>query len=89
MGILKNVDSFGWKIIHEIEVLDRDRQRKYVDLEWFGIEISWFDDEALFSGDLRVKIWNDCCLHERERKILISPFRSRLDDEDLVQEISE
>lgn len=89
MEILADRNRFGWEISRQIDELDKDKQRRFVDLEWFGVEVSWRDDAALFAGDLDIKIWDECCLHSRNNKILISPFRLRLEDEDLVEEIAE
>lgn len=89
MEILANRDSFGWEVLRHIEDLDDAEQRRLHDLDWFGVEVSWANDDALFAGQLDVNIWNGHCLHGRDRKILISPLRLRLEDEDFVEEFAE
>ncbi|MGX9353499.1 hypothetical protein ACS3QZ_20095 (plasmid) [Shimia sp. W99] len=89
MGELKGKERLGWDIVRQIENLGQVRQKQIMDLDWFGIEVSWPDDEALFAGDLDVAIWGERYLYQRERKILISPLRLRLEDEDLVEEIAD
>ncbi len=88
MEILANRDTYGWEVLRQIDDLDEAEQRRFVDLDWFGVEVTWADDDALFAGRLDIKIWDNHCIGERDRKLLISPLRLRLEDEDFVADFS-
>ncbi|WP_223428767.1 hypothetical protein [Tateyamaria pelophila] len=89
MTILKAKRELASKIFRQIATAEPEVLSRLSDLDWFGIEVSWPDDEALFSGDLAVKLWDEFCIKNHSRTLILSPFRVGLEDEYTLTEIGD
>ncbi|SHJ45265.1 hypothetical protein SAMN05444000_1093 [Shimia gijangensis] len=81
--------NFAWKVLELISSSNQVEKSRIANLGWFGIKLSWKNDVELACGELDVQLWSGSEVDPGAREIVLAPYRSRLEDEDLVAEIAD
>lgn len=71
-GQAKNKDQYGREVLRQINTLSENRKTEIADLQWFGVEVIWRDDRSLVDGYLNIKIWENHCQNDQDRRFLMS-----------------